>query len=90
MARSPRPRGYELSAAGHPHQPDRWHQAVFNVILGERYKMVTKEFEGLVHGDWQDSRSPHQAEFTKKIWATSGPSPAALPTPLSEMDKLRG
>jgi oxaloacetate decarboxylase alpha subunit len=26
-------------------------QAVFNVIMGERYKMVTKEFKGLVHGD---------------------------------------
>lgn len=28
-------------------------QAVFNVILGERYKMVTKEFKGLVPGDWR-------------------------------------
>ena len=26
-------------------------QAVFNVIMGERYKMVTKEFKGLVRGE---------------------------------------
>ena len=57
-------------------------QAVFNVILGERYKMVTKEFSGLVHGDYGKTRSI-SAEFTKKILATSSPSPAALPTPRS-------
>ncbi len=27
-------------------------QAVFNVIMGERYKMVTKEFKGLVRGEY--------------------------------------
>ena len=35
-------------------------QAVFNVILGERYKMVTKEFKGLVHGDYGKTPGPHQ------------------------------
>ena len=33
-------------------------QAVFNVILGERYKMVTKEFKGLVHGDYGKTPAP--------------------------------
>jgi len=42
-------------------------QAVFNVILGERYKMVTKEFKGLVHGDYGKTPAPISPEFTKKI-----------------------
>ena len=42
-------------------------QAVFNVILGERYKMVTKEFKGLVHGDYGKTPAPIKPEFTKKI-----------------------
>ncbi len=33
-------------------------QAVFNVIMGERYKMVTKEFKGLVHGDYGKTPAP--------------------------------
>ena len=41
-------------------------QAVFNVILGERYKMVTKEFKGLVHGDYGKTPAPISPEFTKK------------------------
>ena len=36
-------------------------QAVFNVILGERYKMVTKEFKGLVHGDYGKTPAPISA-----------------------------
>ena len=35
-------------------------QAVFNVIMGERYKMVTKEFKGLVHGDYGKTPRSHQ------------------------------
>ncbi len=42
-------------------------QAVFNVIMGERYKMVTKEFKGLVHGDYGKTPAPIKPEFTKKI-----------------------
>ena len=56
-------------------------QAVFNVILGERYKMVTKEFKGLVHGDYGKTPAPSAPSSPRRSWATSSPSPAALPTP---------
>jgi len=39
-------------------------QAVFNVIMGERYKMVTKEFKGLVHGDYGKTPAPIKKEFS--------------------------
>ena len=66
-------------------------QAVFNVILGERYKMVTKEFKGLVHGDYGKTPAPispgvHKAAF----WAMKQPitcRPADLLEP--EMEKLK-
>ena len=48
-------------------------QAVFNVILGERYKMVTKEFKGLVHGDYGKTPAPIKPEFTKKILGDEQP-----------------
>ncbi|MCI9415409.1 MAG: oxaloacetate decarboxylase subunit alpha [Clostridiales bacterium] len=42
-------------------------QAVFNVIGGERYKMVTKEFKGLVRGEYGRTPVPMDPEFVKKI-----------------------
>ena len=42
-------------------------QAVFNVIGGERYKMVTKEFKGLVRGEYGKNPAPMKPEFVKKI-----------------------
>ena len=42
-------------------------QAVFNVILGERYKTVTKEFKGIVHGDYGKTPVPIAPEFVKRI-----------------------
>ena len=42
-------------------------QAVFNVITGERYKMVTKEFKGLVKGEYGKTPAPISDEFRKKI-----------------------
>ena len=42
-------------------------QAVFNVIGGERYKMVTKEFKGLVRGEYGKNPAPIKPEFVKKI-----------------------
>ena len=42
-------------------------QAVFNVILGERYKTVTKEFKGIVHGDYGKTPVPIDPEFVKRI-----------------------
>mgnify|MGYP002242594002 FL=1 len=56
-------------------------QAVFNVIMGERYKMVTKEFKGLVHGDYGKTPAPISPSSPRRSWATSSPLPAALPTP---------
>ncbi len=42
-------------------------QAVFNVITGERYKMVTKEFKGLVRGEYGKTPEPIDPEFQKQI-----------------------
>ncbi len=42
-------------------------QAVFNVISGERYKMVTKEFKGIVKGEYGKTPVPIDPEFRKKI-----------------------
>lgn len=42
-------------------------QAVLNVIAGERYKMVSKEFKGLVRGEYGKTPVPISAEFRKKI-----------------------
>lgn len=42
-------------------------QAVFNVIMGERYKTVTKEFKGLVRGEYGKTPVAIDPEFRKKI-----------------------
>ena len=42
-------------------------QAVFNVIMGERYKTVTKEFRGLVKGEYGKTPAPIKPAFVKKI-----------------------
>ncbi len=42
-------------------------QAVFNVLGGERYKMVTKEFKGIVRGDYGKTPLPIDEDFVKKI-----------------------
>ena len=65
-------------------------QAVFNVIMGERYKMVTKEFKGLVHGDYGRTPAPISPEFTKKILGDEAPitcRPADLLEP--EVEKMK-
>ena len=66
-------------------------QAVFNVIAGERYKMVTKEFKGLVRGEYGTTPAPIDPAFVEKILGkdaeliTERPADALAP----EMDKLR-
>ncbi len=65
-------------------------QAVFNVISGERYKMVTKEFRGMVRGEY--GRTPVEIDpaFQKKIIGDDEPitcRPADLIEP--ELDKIR-
>jgi oxaloacetate decarboxylase alpha subunit len=65
-------------------------QAVFNVITGERYKMVTKEFKGIVRGEYGRTPVPIDPEFRKKIIGDESPidcRPADLLEP--ELDKLR-
>ena len=65
-------------------------QAVFNVIGGERYKMVTKEFKGLVRGDYGATPVAIDPEFREKIIGDETPitcRPADLLEP--ELEKLR-
>lgn len=42
-------------------------QAVYNVITGERYKMCTNEFKGIVAGKYGTTPVPIDPEFRKKI-----------------------
>ncbi len=42
-------------------------QAVLNVTLGERYKMVTKEFKGVIKGEYGLTPAPIDPEFRKFI-----------------------
>ncbi len=42
-------------------------QAVFNVIMGERYKTVTKEFKGIVRGEYGQTPVPIDPAFRKQI-----------------------
>ena len=65
-------------------------QAVFNVIGGERYKMVTKEFKGIIQGQYGRTPMEIDPEFAKKIIGdaeriTTRPADAIAP----ELDALR-
>ena len=65
-------------------------QAVFNIIGGERYKMVTKEFKGVVRGEYGRTPVEISPEFRKKIIGNEKPittRPADAIPP--ELDKLR-
>ncbi len=65
-------------------------QAVFNIIGGERYKMVTKEFKALVRGEYGRTPAPIDPEFAKKIIGDEQPitcRPVDLIEP--ELDKMR-
>ena len=42
-------------------------QAVFNIITGERYKSVTKEFKGLIRGEYGKTPVDIKPEFIKRI-----------------------
>ncbi len=66
-------------------------QAVFNVITGERYSMCTREFKGLVAGEYGTTPMPIDPAFQKKICGdmeiiTGRPADRLAP----ELDKLRG
>ena len=65
-------------------------QAVMNVLAGERYKMVTKESKGLMHGDYGQLPGKVNEEVRKKIIGDAKPithRPADDIKP--EMDKYR-
>lgn len=65
-------------------------QAVLNVIMGERYKSVSKEFKGLVRGEYGRTPAPIAPEFMKKIIGDEEPitcRPADLIAP--ELDTMR-
>ena len=42
-------------------------QAVFNVVMGERYKNVTKESKAVVRGEYGQTPAPISDEIRKKI-----------------------
>ena len=65
-------------------------QAVFNVLNGERYKMVTKEFRGLIKGEYGKTPMEIDPEIVKKVIGdeqriTERPADALKP----ELDELR-
>ena len=65
-------------------------QAVLNVLSGERYKMVTKEFKGVVRGEYGKTPLPIDPAFRNQIIGDEKPidcRPADLLEP--ELDKLR-
>ncbi|MBQ5398284.1 MAG: oxaloacetate decarboxylase subunit alpha [Ruminococcus sp.] len=65
-------------------------QAVFNVITGKRYQMVTKEFRGIIEGKYGTTPMPIDPEFRKSIIGDEKPitcRPADLIEP--ELEKLR-
>lgn len=65
-------------------------QAVYNVIMGERYKMCTNEFKALVAGKYGKTPMPIDENFRSKIIGNQqviNRRPADLIDP--ELDKLR-
>lgn len=65
-------------------------QAVLNVINGERYKMVTKEFKRMIKGEYGKTPGEIDPEFSKFILGDEKPitcRPANFLKP--ELDKLR-
>ncbi len=65
-------------------------QAVFNVIMGERYKTVTKEFKGIVKGEYGKTPVEIDTEFQKMILGAEEPitcRPADLLKP--ELEDMR-
>lgn len=66
-------------------------QAVLNVLMGERYKMITKESKALLHGEYGQTVKPFNPEVQKKACGDGTPitcRPADLLEPeLREMEK---
>lgn len=65
-------------------------QAVLNVIMGERYKMISKETKGIVRGEYGRTPVPIKEEFRKMVIGDEEPitcRPADLIEP--ELEKLK-
>ncbi len=66
-------------------------QAVLNVLMGERYKMVTKESKALLHGEYGQTVKPFDPEVQKKAIGDEQPitcRPADLIEPeLAKIEK---
>jgi len=65
-------------------------QAVLNVLMGERYKMVPKESKALVKGEYGKTPAPIPEEISKKILGDEQPitcRPADVIAP--ELDSIR-
>jgi len=66
-------------------------QAVINVLMGERYKTISKEVQGILKGEYGAAPAPYNAELQARV-LDGGEAvtcrPADLLTP--EMDKLVG
>jgi oxaloacetate decarboxylase alpha subunit len=65
-------------------------QAAMNIIMGERYKTVTKEFKGIVKGEYGKTPVEISPEFRKQIigdeeYISCRPADNLKP----ELDKLR-
>ena len=86
----PCPRGCRLSAAGHPHQPDRRHPGCLQRHPGRALQDGHQGVQGPGPRRLrQDSRS-HQPEFTKKILGDEQPITCRFADTLApEMDKLK-
>ncbi|MDY4969301.1 MAG: oxaloacetate decarboxylase subunit alpha, partial [Lachnospiraceae bacterium] len=64
-------------------------QAVFNVLMGERYKMATAETKAVLRGEYGATVKPFDPEVQKKVIGDEKPvtcRPADLISP--ELDKL--
>ena len=48
-------------------------QAVLNVLMGERYKMITKESKALLHGEYGQTVKPFNPEVQKKACGNEQP-----------------
>ncbi len=65
-------------------------QAVFNVLMGERYKMVTKEFKAMVRGEYGKTPAPISDEFRQKIIGDAEPITCRFADTIApELDALR-
>lgn len=65
-------------------------QAVLNVLMGERYKMITKETKGIVRGEYGRTPVPISEEIVKKVIGDEKQitcRPADLLEP--ELDKMK-